>query len=47
VEHSLPARLLLKLHNSRRIFSNAGDSFERLRAGLTQAFETHELRASG
>ena len=47
VEHSLPARALMKLYNSRQIFGNAADSKQDLQAALAARFRDHRVVTQG
>jgi SAM-dependent methyltransferase len=47
VKHTVPARALLKLYNSRGIFGNAADSKEDLEQALAARFREHRVEIQG
>jgi len=47
VAHTLPARALLKLYNSRHIFGNAADTKEQLESALAARFREHRIAIEG
>lgn len=47
VEHSAAAKILMRIYNSKGIFSNADDSLEDLKRALKENFREYELRLVG